>query len=190
MTEPLSIEEAQILTQEFLIGQMVPGLRAVDYEQPPLDTEPFGQPLADLSRAEILFRHVPGSSDATFLVRAFGDELLMTIQLNVRRFVVVYQIPVQEPVDANAIEPHFARWQIGAAHAGWQIGWRDAVDPWRRRNRYVEVYAYAMLSPDFLTNEAEQLYWRTDIMQMTRAFILEARRCTVPLSPGRVGYEV
>src|SRR3954469_12271956 len=71
MTESLSIEEAQILTQEFLIGQMVPALRAVDYEKPPLDTEPFGLPLTELSRAEVLFRHVPGSSDATFLVRAF-----------------------------------------------------------------------------------------------------------------------
>ena len=41
---------------------------------------------------------------------------------------------------------------------------------------------------DFLMNEMEQLYWRTDIVQMTRYFMLEARRCGVGLSPRKAGY--
>jgi hypothetical protein len=45
--------------------------------------------------------------------------------------------------------------------------------------RYVETYCCALTVADFLENEPEQLYWRTDIVQMTRYFILEAARCGV-----------
>ncbi|WP_257792300.1 hypothetical protein [Azospirillum humicireducens] len=35
------------------------------------------------------------------------------------------------------IAPHFERWAIGAGHAGWTIGWRDGVDPWKQDLRVV-----------------------------------------------------
>ena len=34
-----------------------------------------------------------GASDATYIVNAFGDELLMQLQLNVHRLVVAYSVP-------------------------------------------------------------------------------------------------
>ena len=34
-----------------------------------------------------------GASDATYIVNAFGDELLMQLQLNVHWLVVVYRVP-------------------------------------------------------------------------------------------------
>jgi hypothetical protein len=56
--------------------------------------------------------------------------------------------------------------------------------------RYVETYCCALTVADFLENEPEQLYWRTDIVQMTRYFILEAARCGVRLSPRKAGFPV
>jgi hypothetical protein len=46
-----------------------------------------------MSRSRVEIRHVRGASDATYLVNAFGDELLMQLQLNVHRLVVVYRVP-------------------------------------------------------------------------------------------------
>jgi hypothetical protein len=56
--------------------------------------------------------------------------------------------------------------------------------------RYVETYCCALTVADFLENEPEQLYWRTDIVQMTRYYMLEAARCGVRLSPRRAGFPV
>ena len=44
-----------------------------------------------------------------------------------------------------------------------------------------------MLSPApiFVEDEQQQLYWRTDIAQMTRYYMLEAARCGIRLSPRR-----
>jgi hypothetical protein len=54
----------------------------------------------------------------------------------------------------------------------------------------VETYCYATMEPDFLVNDLHKLYWRTDILQMTRYFMLEAIRANVPLSPLKAGYRI
>jgi hypothetical protein len=41
-----------------------------------------------------------GSFDATYLNNAFGEELLMQLQLNVRRLVVVYRVLALDALDA------------------------------------------------------------------------------------------
>ena len=191
----LTIEEAQQRTEDFLTGQMLEALRTVEYELPSFDTEPHETSLCAAARGRVEIRHVRGASDATYLVEAFGDELLMQLQLNVHRFVVVYRVPALNALDANTLAVQLERWRLGAEHAGWKFGWRDAPiierpgagDPGRR---YVETYCYAFAAPDFLENEAEQLYWRTDIVQMTRYYMLEAARCGVRLSPRRAGFPV
>ena len=186
----LTMAEAQRRTEDFLTGQMLEALRAVEYELPSFDTEPREVALATAARGRVEIRHVPGASDATYIVEAFGDELLMQLQLNVHRLVVVYRVPALGALDANTLAVHLERWRIGAEHAGWKFGWRDAPitgDPGRR---YVETYCYAFAAADFLENEPEQLYWRTDIVQMTRYFIIEAARCGVRLSPRKAGFPV
>ena len=184
----LTIAEAQRRTEEFLTGQMLEALRAVEYELPSFDTEPHETSLCDAARARVEIRHVRGASDATYLVEAFGDELLMQLQLNVHRFVVVYRVPALNALDASTLAVQLERWRLGAEHAGWKFGWRDA--PIAGGHRYVETYCYAFAAPDFLENEPEQLYWRADIVQMTRYYMLEAARCGVQLSPRRAGFPV
>src|SRR5947208_6584832 len=162
----LTIAEAQRRTEDFLTGQMLDALRAVEYELPSFDTEPREMALAAASRARVAIRHVRGAADATYLVQAFGDELLMQLQLNVHRLVVVYRVPALDALDANTLAVQLDRWRIGAEHAGWKFGWRDALiigqpgasDSGRR---WVETYCYAFAAPDFLENERDQLYWRT-----------------------------
>ena len=196
----LTIDEAQLRTEDFLTRQMLEALRAVEYELPSFDTEPVEITLADAARARVELRHVRGASDATYMVEAFEDELLMQLQLNVYRLVVVYRVPAIGALDASTLAVHLDRWRIGAEHAGWKFGWRDApiasrsgagppgaTEPGRR---YVETYCYAFAAPDFLENEPEQLYWRSDIVQMTRYYMLEAARCGVRLSPRRAGFPV
>ena len=68
-------------------------------------------------------------------------------------------------------------------HAGWKFGWRDAPIAGDPRRRYVETYCYAFAANDFLENEPRQLYWRTDIVQMTRYHMIEAARSGIRLSP-------
>jgi hypothetical protein len=72
-------------------------------------------------------RHVRGASDAAYLVKAFDDELLMQLQLNVHRLVVVYRVPARAALDAATLAVRLDRWRIGAEHAGWQFGWREAT---------------------------------------------------------------
>jgi len=67
---------------------------------------------------------------------------------------------------------------------------REVASPHDVEERFVETYCYATAAEDFLDNPRHQLYWRTDIVQMTRYFMLEARRCGVLLSPRRAGYEL
>jgi hypothetical protein len=186
----LSITEAQRRSEEFLTGQMLEALRAVEYALPSFEAEPPGLDLAAAARATVEIRHVRGASDATYLVEAFGDELLMQLQLNVHRLVVVYRVPALEALDAGTLAARLDRWRLGAEHAGWKFGWRDAPlmrDPGRR---YVETYCYAFAAADFLESDTEQLYWRTDIVQMTRYYMLEAARCGIRLSPRRAGFPV
>ena len=186
----LTIAEAQRRTEEFLTGQMLEALRAVEYQLPSFDTEPVEAALAQMARGRVELRHVRGAADATYLVEAFGDELLMQLQLNVHRLVVVYRVPAIGALDATTLAVHLERWRIGAEHAGWKFGWRDAPLADRADRRWVETYCYAFAAPDFLENEPEQLYWRTDTVQMTRYFMLEAARCGVRLSPRQAGFPV
>jgi hypothetical protein len=186
----LTIAEAQRRTEEFLTGQMLEALRAVEYELPSFDTEPRQTALAAAARGQVEIRHVRGAADATYLIAAFGDELLMQLQLNVHRLVAVYRVPAIDALDATTLAVHLERWRIGAEHAGWKFGWRDAPLADGSGRRWVETYCYAFAAPDFLENEPEQLYWRTDTVQMTRYFMLEAARCGVRLSPRKAGFPV
>ena len=72
--------------------------------------------------------------------------------------------------------------------------WRDTITAHSGASdsgrRWVETYCYAFAAPDFLENEPEQLYWRSDIVQMTRYYMLEAARVGVRLSPRRAGFPV
>ena len=186
----MTIEEAQRRVSDFLTGQMVQALHAVEYEQPRFAIQPAGIALNDAARAEVAVRHVAGASDASYLVGAFGDELLLQVQLNVRRFVVIYRVPAVGLVEADTLHPRFAMWERGATHVGWAMHWRDAAHPDEPGQRFVEIYCYANPVPDFLTNEPEQLFWRTDIAQMTRSLMLEAQRIGVVLSPRKAGFEI
>jgi hypothetical protein len=112
----------------------------------------------------------------------------MQVQLNVHRFVVVFRVPAIDALDAAGLQPRLERWRIGAEHAGWRIGWRDAVAPDDPKQRYVETYCYAFAEPGFLEDDLQQLYWRTDIVQMTRYFMLEMQRYGVTLSPKAAGF--
>jgi hypothetical protein len=186
----LTIAEAQRRTEFFLTGQMLEALRTVEHELPSFDTAPVDVELADVARSRVEIRHVRGASDATYLVNAFGDELLMLLQLNVYRLVVVYRVPALDALDASTLAVRLERWRLGAEHAGWKFGWRDAPiagDPGRR---YVETYCYAFATTDFLENEPQQLYWRTDIVQMTRYYMIEAARSGIRLSPRDAGFPV
>ena len=87
----LTISEAQRRTELFLTGQMLEALRAVEYELPSFDTQLHDEDLAEVARARVEIRHVRGASDATYLINAFGEELLMQLQRNVHRLVVVYR---------------------------------------------------------------------------------------------------
>lgn len=186
----LTIAEAQRRTEEFMTGQMLDALRTVEYALPSFETEPEDVALACAARSRVEIRHVRGAPDATYLVAAFGDELLMQLQLNVHRLVVVYRVPAIAALDARSLSVQLERWRLGAEHAGWKFGWRDALDPGEGGRRWVETYCYAFAVPDFLENGPAQLYWRNDIVQMTRYYMLEAARCGVRLSPRHAGFSV
>jgi hypothetical protein len=118
----LTIAEAQRRTEQFLTGQMLEALRAVEYELPSFDTEPVEVELADAARSRVEIRHVRGASDATYIVKAFGDELLMQLQLNLHWLVVVYRVPALDALDTRTLAVRLERWRIGAGHAGWKFG--------------------------------------------------------------------
>ena len=181
----MTVAEAQRRVEAFLTGQMVEALQAIEYRLPPFDGDPGVASLADAALGKVAIRHVVGASDCTYLVAAFGDALVVQIQLNVSRFVVVYRVPARDALDAASLQPRLERWRIGAEHAGWTIGWRDALAPDDAIERQIEIYCYAFAEPDFLADELEQLCWRTDIVQMTRYFMLEMVRFGVKLSPTR-----
>jgi hypothetical protein len=100
---------------------------------------------------------VRGAPDATYFINSFGDELLMQLQINVHRLVVVYRVPALDALDASTLGVRLERWRIGAEHAGWKFGWRDA--------RLCAIPAGAMskliaclCGADFLEDAAQQLY--------------------------------
>ena len=87
----LTLESAQERVEDFLTKQLLAAFRATEYALPTFDAEPQDQTLAEASRANVELRHVRGASDCTYLVQAFGDALLVQVQLNVFRLVVVYR---------------------------------------------------------------------------------------------------
>ena len=186
----LTISEAQRRTEFFLTGQMLEALRAVEYELPSFDTELNDVDLAAIARARVDIRHVRGASDATFLINAFGEELLMQLQLNVHRLVVVYRVP-HSMRSTPAPWPYVSNAGASAPSmpAG-NFGWRDAPIAGDPSRSFVETYCYAFAGNDFLENEPQQLYWRTDIVQMTRYYMIEAARSGIRLSPRRTGFPV
>jgi hypothetical protein len=99
-------------------------------------------------------------------------------------------VPALDALDASTLAVRLERWRIGAEHAGWKFGWRDAPVAADPGGRYVETYCYALAASDFLENERQQLYWRTDIVQMTRYYMIEAARSGIRLSPRRAGFPV
>src|ERR1700758_631629 len=133
----LTIAEAQRRTEDFLTGQMLEALRAVEYALPSFDTEPREIALCAAARGRVEIRHVRGAADATYMVQAFGDELLMQLQLNVHRLVVVYRVPALDALDANTLAVRLERWRIGAEHAGWKFGGRAAPLRGEPARRYV-----------------------------------------------------
>jgi len=182
------IDQAQEQTEAFLTQQMAEALKTVEYRLPRFNVGAVRQSMEEAACSKVELRHVRGAPDCHYVVRAFGDELLMQLQLNVWRLVVVYRVPASNALDATGLQARLERWQRGAEHAGWVIGWRDSFDPANPAQRYVETYCYATAERDFLTNGLQQLYWRSDIVQMTRYFILETLRCGVQLSPGAAGF--
>ncbi len=166
---------------ELLVGPIVEALKGVDCRTPDYNSCPMSA--AQAFRATVQIGHVAGTPDARYLIQGLGGHLELCLQLNVYRLVVVYRIPAQGTLDSAALQPRFARWAVGAADAGWTIGWRDAIDAGEEAGRYIEVYGYASLPMDFLEDERHQLYWINDIVQMTRSFLLEARRAGVKRSP-------
>jgi hypothetical protein len=166
---------------ELLAGPFVEAFKGVDCRTPDYDSCTLSAAEAFLATVQI--GHVAGTPDARYLIQGLGTQLELYLQLNVYRLVVVYHIPAQGTLDSAALQPRFARWSIGATDAGWTIGWRDAIDSGDEAKRFIEVYAYASLPMDFLDDERHQVYWITDVVQMTRSFLLEARRAGVVLPP-------
>jgi hypothetical protein len=184
----LSRGQAERQVETLLSVRMVEVLRTVAVDLPP-----FGRPvppLAEIARAAVQVRHASGAAFADYLVEALGDLLSLHLQLNVWRFVVIYRVPAVGGVDGPSLMPRLERWQRGAEHAGWQIGWRETEEPGEPLRRQVEVYAYAHAGRELLASELEQMFWLTDIAQMTRAFMLEAQRCRIRLSPRELGWDV
>jgi len=176
-----SLQDALERTDRFLSQDLLAALRQVELRPVDFAAHASNAALEEMATAAVEIAYVHDSADALYRIGAFGQRLTMQAQLNAYRFVVIYRVPAAHGVDLAGLEPRFARWQKGAAHVGWQVGWRDTIDPIATGAPRIEVYAYAMLPEDFLWNELHQLYWRTDIVQMTRAFMLEARRYEVGL---------
>jgi hypothetical protein len=168
---------------------MLEALRAVECEVPSFSEALREIELSDAARARVEIRHVRCAPDATYLVQAFDDELMIQLQL-VHRLVVVYRVPALDALDAATLAVRLERWRIGAEHAGWKFGWRDTPVAGDSGKRYVEIYCYVFAGADFLEDEQQQLYWRNDIVQMTRHQLLEAARCGIRLSPRRAGFPV
>lgn len=182
--------EIEHRVERFLTEIMPSALRAVEFREPRFDDEPSRATLAEAALGKVMMRHLSGAPDAVYFVEAFGDALLMSLQLNVHRLVLLYRVPAIGALDASTLSARLERWAIGARHAGWVIGWRDTPNPHAPLQRYVEIYCYAMAAPELLENDGAQLFWLTDMLQMTRALFLEAKRFEIALSPRAAGFSL
>ncbi|HTV43894.1 MAG TPA: hypothetical protein VMF05_01135 [Stellaceae bacterium] len=91
-----------------------------------------------------------------------------------------------DALDAATLTVRLERWRLGAEHTGWKFGWRDAGPGNSGRGRYVETYCYAFTGGNFLENELQQLYWRTDIVQMTRYCMMRRHAAESVAAPRRL----
>src|SRR6266849_6358117 len=105
----MTVAEAQRRVEAFLTGQMVEAPRSIENRLPPFNAEPGVTSLADAARGKVMLRHVIGASDCTYLVAAFGDALVVQIQLDVYRFIVVYRVPARDTLDAASLQPRLER---------------------------------------------------------------------------------
>jgi hypothetical protein len=132
---------------------------------------------------------VRGASDAAYLITAFGEELLMQLQLNVHRLVVVYRVPALDALDASTLAVRLERWRIGAEHAGWKFGWRDSPLPATRAAVLSKPIATPLPAPISRRRAPAALlvhrHW-----QMARYYMIEAARGGIRLSPRRAGFPV
>ncbi|MEJ0071830.1 MAG: hypothetical protein WDO24_27405 [Pseudomonadota bacterium] len=184
----MTLETAQQRVETFLTDQLLHAFEATDYALPAFDAEPQDRSLAEASRSKVELRHVRGASDCTYLVHAFGDALLVQVKLNVHRLVGVYRVPATHAIDVAGLEPRSSAGRIARSMpAGRSAGATRWVSTTPSK-RYVETYCYAFAEPDFLEDALQQLYWRTDILQMTRYFMLEMKRLQVTLSPRAAGF--
>src|SRR5262249_50712522 len=105
-------------------------------------------------------------------------------------WLVVYRVPALDALDASTLAVRLERWRVGAEHAGWKFGRRDAPVSGGPARRYVETYCYAFAGPHFLEDEAQQLYGGADIVPIARYYMIEAARAGIRLSPRRAGFSV
>jgi hypothetical protein len=177
----LTIAEAHRRIELFLTGQTLEALRPVEYELPSFDTEPVDVELADVARWRVEVRHVRGASDATLPGQ------------RVRRRAA-------DAVAAQCTQAGRRLSGAGARHARCQhLGGAARAVAHRRRECRLEIWLGPALSRNlllrlcrqrFLENEPQQLYWRTDIVQMTRYYMIEAAGGGICLSPRRAGFPV
>jgi hypothetical protein len=156
---------------------LLEALKAMDDRVPDFDSGSVQG--RDAFQTAVRAAHASGAPEVRYLVHSLGSRLEFHVKLNVYRLAVVYRIPAQKDLDSAALQARFARWTTGAADAGWAIGWREASD---QVPHAIEVFCRAGLPIDFLQDERHQLYWITELVQMTRAFLLEARRVGVELA--------
>ena len=154
----LTMAEAQKRTEQFLTGQMLEALRAVEYELPSFDAEPRASDLATAARSQVEYpararrsrcelsrpRFWRRASDAIAAERASAGRGLP------RAAPAVHALDV-----SNACGAARPLGRLGAEHAGWKFGWRDAPrgggDGGRR---YVETYSATHRQPRFSRNQS------------------------------------
>ena len=130
-----------------------------------------------------------GASDATYLVQAFGDELLMQLQLNVHRLVVVYRVPALDALDAATLAVRLERWRLGAEHAGWKnpdgAMRRSPATPSAAMSKRIATHLPVGI---FSKASRSSFIGGILIVQMTRYYMLEAARSGIRLvaAPRRV----
>ena len=167
-----------------LFQALLVGLRAVDDSLP--DVEWGTLPQHEAFRATARIAHIAGTPEARYQVRTQHSVLQLHVEVNVYRLIVVYRVPTSRSLDSGALQARLTRWAMGIADTGWSIAWRDGSDDERR---CVEVCCKAALPIDFLQDERHQLYWITEVVRMTRAFLLEARRAGIELTAASMGNE-
>lgn len=146
----LTIDEVQKRIEVFLAKQMLEALRAVEYELTSFDAVPVE--LAAVARSQVEL--VRGAADATYLVQAFDDELLMQLQLNVHRLLVVYRVPALDALDAATLAVRLERWRLRRRACRLEVWPAHAPIAGDVKGHYVETYCYAFAGTNFRRRRA------------------------------------